>query len=403
MDSPCGNGSVEPPERCDDGNSVAGDACHPACVPSSEPLWTATHDAPDHQDDRAFDVAVDPERDAFYVTGYTTTLTASGTQQDLLVERRSLATGALVWSMPIDSGHGDDRGEELLVLADGAIVVVGEVATATGLTDAVVLLLRDSGYEAWRDTIDLAGFTDKAAGVAIDAAGRIVVGGKAGTEEGTPQAWLRWYAADRSRVDHEIIEAQPRSNEIIDVIADREGVQVTGYRTPEEGQALWTARYDGDGTLQWEHLATDGGSGSHTRGVGQAYDPRGGSAVAGVVARDIFVQRFAADGSPLDPIAVSGSAGVHDEAADVVFLPDGSFLVVGFVNFQNDDGPGGDLWMRHHTRDGQELWTREIDGPGRNLDKALAVELADDFTAVVVGYVTVPGQSRDLWLGRFVL
>jgi hypothetical protein len=94
---------------------------------------------------------------------------------------------------------------------------------------------------------------------------------------------------------------------------------------------------------------------------------------------------------------------MHDEAADVAFAPDGSYIVAGFIDFATDGFATADAWVRKYAPDGTEEWTDTYDGPAHEIDKALAIAVTDDYSAIVVGYETVPGQARDVWMRRYAL
>jgi hypothetical protein len=137
--------------------------------------------------------------------------------------------------------------------------------------------------------------------------------------------------------------------------------------------------------------------------VGQDFDPRGGSAIGGVIGNDVLVQRYDDAGMPTTSIVIDGPDGAHDEAADVAFSPDGSFVVVGLLDFRTEGFATSDAWIVRYTADEQELWSDRFQGAAKEIDKALGVVVLDDLSAVVVGYETVPGQSRDVWLRRYAL
>src|SRR5690606_23029327 len=56
----CGDGQLDGPESCDDGDGVDGNGCNNDCNESGQPLWTVTYDHPSHDSDTASGVALMP-------------------------------------------------------------------------------------------------------------------------------------------------------------------------------------------------------------------------------------------------------------------------------------------------------------------------------------------------------
>lgn len=403
--SVCGNGIVDEREACDDGNRIAGDGCHPHCVLPGTVLWTLTYDAPLHSEDKAFGVAVDAERASFYVAGFATVM---GEGKDILLQRRWIETGELVWSRTHGGdAHLDDLGEHVAIAPDGDPVIVGiEVTQARG-GDIWVRRYDPEGEERWTVTEDI-GPEDHAQGATVTPSGHIVVVGSIAVDRGDgvdTDAWLRRYDAAGAPLGEAVIRGSAGTGDVaIDTISDGDGFVVTGNLGDAVGeQQVWTASYGPDDLLRWEDLATQDPVGNAARGVGVAIDPTGGPATAGVLSNDIWLQRYDAAGTPGLKITVAGTGDRHDEAADIAFTGDGRFILVGFQNFATTGFATGDVWVRMYDPDGTELWTDIYDGPSEEIDKALAVELTDDHSAIVVGYETVPGQSRDAWMRRYAL
>ncbi|HET6582615.1 MAG TPA: hypothetical protein VFG69_04195, partial [Nannocystaceae bacterium] len=126
-------------------------------------------------------------------------------------------------------------------------------------------------------------------------------------------------------------------------------------------------------------------------------------ATAGVLSNDMWIRIFAPDGTPLETITEHGTTDMHDEAADVAFVADGSIVVVGFIDYATEGFATGDCYVTRIAADGTHMWTDVYDGPAHEVDKALAVELTADFSAIVTGYETVPGQARDVWIRRYAI
>ena len=392
----CGNGVIDAGETCDHGGTPDS-SCHPLCVDVGTPAWTRTYDGPFHGDDRGFGVVVDEAADAIYVAGLAA---VEGSDRDILIQRWRLATGELLWTETVEGGAlADDMGEHIDLDAKGNLIVGGMVTRPGGDEVAWLAKYDPSGAQQWVES-DPALPSDKIAGVAVAPDGRIVAVGRS-AQAGHDQAWMQWHTAEGKPDGAPAYVGEFDFSEAIDVIADADGYQVTGWVSLDPGESLvWTARYDADNEEVWEQIRP--GLGNVARGVGQAFDPMGGSAMAGVLDNDVFIARFDALGEEVQTLVEPGPGGMHDEAADVAFLPDGRFVVVGFLDFATTGFARSDAWIRAYSPDGDELWSDRFEGAAEEIDKALGVSLTQD-SAVVVGYETVPGQSRDVWLRRYAL
>ncbi len=395
-DSPvaaCGNGVLEEGESCDDGNTKAGDGCHPLCVEPYQVVWTAAYEG--ERGDRGFAVDVDTVNDAIYVVGLTETTATS--KDDLLVQRYSLRDGERAWSWSRNGEAGIDTAEHVQVDANGDIVVAGVE------TD-------DQGEHAWLARFDAAGEIlweqhdptgSKAEGVAITGDGRIAVTGRAGPL-GESQAWIQRYAPDGAAVGDPVLLglAGARSDVGADVIAvPGVGIQVTGSRY-EDTPNLWTARFDDANEMLWQDLVPDP-EGDWPRGVGQALSPLGGTIMVGTRNTDRFAQFYDDLGVPQGDSWQEGQPG-QDEVADVAFLADGRYVLVGFIGFNLSETGTADGWIRFNEADGTLIEEFPISGTGGGVDKMLAVENAPG-SIIVTGYVANENTNADLWLRRYAI
>lgn len=391
----CGNGVLEDGESCDDGNNAPDDGCHPLCVEPYEPAWTQSYNAED-RDDRGFALAVDASADAIYLCGFTSS-EAGG--RDLLVQRYGLTDGTRAWTWSSDTDAQTDTAEHLVVDDNGDVVVVGVVTNGAGTERGWVAKFDPTGALVWEQLDPVA---SKIEGVAMADDGRIVGVGRAGSQGGS-MSWQQWYTPDGSRDGEPLLDALDAAGDSrgVDVITvPGVGVQVTGVIVDNGVPNLWTARYDNLGAQLWEHLVPDP-DGDVPRGVGQALNPLGGSAIAGVRDTDIFVQFYDDTGAPATEPFTQGAGG-QDEAADIAFLDDGRYVVVGFLGFNLQETGTADGWIRFNEPDGTEIRTYPVSGTGGGIDKVLAVDVAP-YSVIVTGYVKNEGTDIDLWLRRYAI
>ncbi|MEM6294419.1 MAG: DUF4215 domain-containing protein [Myxococcota bacterium] len=392
----CGNGIVEDGEQCDDGNDVPGDGCHPLCVEPYQPAWTQDYNEADGED-RGFAVDVDAQRGAIYVVGLTETTDTSG--NDLLVQRYSLSSGALSWTWSRDAAQGTDTAEQVAIDAVGNAVVGGVETDEVGVEHAWLAAFSPDGTMQWERRDDVGA---KAEGIAVGDDGRIVASGRTGTL-GTSSAWHQWYQADGTPDAEPVLLGNPDADSDggVDVIAvPGVGVQITGYRTVEGVANLWTTRFDGGGGMLWEHLIPDP-EGDLPRGVGQALSPLGGTAIVGTRNTNRFVQFYDDDGVPVGEGWEEGEPG-QDEVADIAFLDDGRYVLVGFIGFNLSSTGTADGWIRFNDPDGTLIDQFPVSGTGGGVDKLLAVENAPH-SVIVTGYVKNEDTDIDLWLRRYAI
>jgi cysteine-rich repeat protein len=404
----CGNGVVEELEDCDDHNTVGGDACPALCVGPGTMLWQVTWDGPAHSEDKGYGIVIDEAGASFYVAGFATEEVDEG--QDILLQKRWIEDGSLRWSRTARSdGRGNDNGENVALDLDGNPVIVGVAIGEATDGDLFVRKYDPDGNELWSWVHDEQGLFDRAQGVGVTSTGGIVVVGNVSVMRDAgafdSEVWMQPFAADGTPMGAPIVRGTVGlDDEAVDADGDADGWLVTGRVEGQTGElGVWTARYDRDGMLRWEESAGMDPLGYEQRGVGMGLDPMGGSATAGVLADDIWVRRYDAFGTPGWTFTLNGPQSLHDEAADVGFAADGSYVVVGFVDFATDGFASADTWVRVFEPDGTERWTDVYDGPAHEIDKALAVTVDSKGSALVTGYQTVPGQARDVWMRRYAM
>jgi hypothetical protein len=266
------------------------------------------------------------------------------------------------------------------------------------------------GGELWTTTHDDQGGIERGDGVAITTDGDIAVVGSAAIDRGggmlDADVWVGRYDRMGNPRGAPVLHGNPGVEDHgLDALADGDDLLATGRMTDTtDGEyRVWTARYGADDVLVWEDLARADLIGNEPRGVGLGCNDLSTCATAGVLSNDIWVRVYDPSGAPVTTITEHGEAEMHDEAADVAFVGDGSIVVVGFVDYATEGFATGDCYITRVAADGTHVWTDLYDGPAHEVDKALAVELTDDRSAIVAGYETVPGQGRDVWIRRYAI
>lgn len=404
----CGNGMIDGLEDCDDGEAQGMGSCPALCAQSGTMLWQVTWDGPAHSEDKAYGLAIDDASASFYLAGFVTEDTAEG--QDILLQKRWIEDGSLQWSRTArGDGHGNDNGENVAIDQDGNPVLAAIAINEATDGDLFLRKYDPDGNELWSFVHDEQAQFDRMQGVAVTSTNTIVAVGNVSVvrDDSTidSEVWMQRFDGSGTPIGTPLVRGDVGlGDEAVDADGDADGVLVTGRVAHESGVlGLWTARYDRELVLRWEDVEIADPIGDETRGVGMGLDPMGGSATAGVLSNDIWVHRYDAFGVHGWMFTLDGPKMIHDEAADVAFAADGSFVVVGFTDFATDGFASADCWIRVFEPDGTERWTDTYDGPAHEIDKVLAVVVDARGSAIMAGYHTVPGQARDVWMRRYAM
>ena len=171
--------------------------------PDGREVWTRQFGT--SEDDVAVAVALDPSGNVLVVGATHGDLAGESAGDSDAFVRKYDALGTELWTRQFGSGHGD-RASGVAVDAAGNVVVVGSAggsltggAPAAGDGGAFVRTYDALGTELWTRQFG-SGHGDRASGVAVDAAGNVVVAGStmgslAGTNLGGADAYVRTYDA----------------------------------------------------------------------------------------------------------------------------------------------------------------------------------------------------------------
>ncbi len=411
----CGDGTMDADEACDGGGSSV---CNPRrCVVPGTIVWEQIYDGPGDGSDRGHTLAVDAGGASFYIGGMTVTDPTRGT--DVVVQRRAVATGELEWTWTESHSELADEARDLAVTADGSLVVIGTVVDAGD--DLWMAKFEPDELDAtepeptWELVHDHAGGEDRGQGVAVMPDGTLVgVGWAAADDEDA--LFVRVGDDGELRAARAVdLSNGAGTDHLLDVVAAGDDVIVTGYRRDGAADAynVVTARYDPDFAEVTAAMLDPPNSGNANRGIRIATAMDGAIAVAGSLTDNRCVWRHA-DSATLAFIGTQqwGDAELHDEATDIAFHDDGSYVVVGIVDFRNGGTPDDESdddstwWVAMHEPNGDARWATSdagfVDPPGA--DRALAVVVVDEL-AIVTGYLVtdVDTGGKAIWTVAYAL
>lgn len=179
---------------------------------------------------------------------------------------------------------------------------------------------------------------------------------------------------------------------------------VVGYvRSDVGGPTLsWRRKFSAIGGMLATQTHAGPGTGSNQfRGV--VVDDDANVYVAGyenvpTEAANAWIRRYASDGSVTWTVTYNGPNSSSDVFQGLRRDADGNLLVVGY---HNTPLQGHDILLRKMSPAGNVLWTRTYTGSGGDHDVGWAVAPTDDGHVYAVGYVTIPGEGRNMWLGKY--
>ena len=296
----------------------------------AEVAWEALYDGPGYAISYPEDVTVDATGN-LYVTGF-----LSLWPENLFVAAYD-ADGAERWTVYASPG----RGYAIAVDALGNVYASGCDYSLSGQgADMITVKFAPDGTEIWRARYSgPADGDDRAAALAVDAAGYVYVAGSS--------------AGEGSDLD------------------------ITTVKYAPDGAEQWVARYNGPGN------AVDYSTGILSDALGSIYVV--GTSEGAGTGRDICTVKYAPDGTELWVARYDGPAGGNDTGWALSLDEDQNVLVAGT---SAGESTFADYATVKYAPDGTELWVARYDGPGVSSDEAQAVVVDG------IGNVIVTGESR---------
>jgi len=276
----------------------------------------------------------------------------------------------------------------------------GQIFTAACKADGkVVVKAFDQNLNSdWNRTLYSGKNNDRveANGIAVDESGDVVVAGAMNTSS---QGLNHWLAKLSGTNGNTVFDFRPGGD-----TADTYWRGVTTgpgnliYTTGNHTSGLFgvvqilTGRFDSSGTGEWEHMFGDSDA-PDDAGNAIALDASGNKFVAGFAGtaaegRNAVLLRYSSTGILYNYVAFNGASNGDDEILDIVVDPDGSIYAVGYETVA---GQGKNIWVRKYDANFNPVWTRTHDG-GVGDDVATSAAIHGD-QLVVAGYETVAGGA----------
>jgi cysteine-rich repeat protein len=402
----CGDGTIEGDEECDDGNTEDGDFCASDCTLPVTEAWTVTHDGDDHGRDQASAVVLDGD-DNIYVLGREFVDGENGNLWLRVLD----PDGATLWTYTYAGEAGElDGGADLAWHPSGDLIVVGWETVTDQEDDILVMRLsnEDPPTVVWKDVYsgpDAA--ADSAGAVAVDTDGNVYVIGSEDVPDEDDNLWLRMYDPDGLEQWTETHNgADNRNDRGAGVALDASGNIFAAGATYVEGEGNngWLRMYDATPAEVW---TIENSVGAENQGM---------NAVMVDSAGDVVVAGYASDGSTganawlrkLDPSDGSeiwtdtfdGAASQSDSIYEIALDANDDILCAGITTTSGDAGL--DMLVRKVGSDGTPKWAATHAGEAAFDDIAADVAVDSEDNVIVVGYETVLGQDRDVFVRKYV-
>jgi cysteine-rich repeat protein len=399
----CGDGNVDEGEECDDGNTDDGDYCNSECQFPVTETWTVTHSGDAGGADSASAVIMDAE-DNIYVVGRET---VSGEALNFWL-RKLDSDGTTVWEFLYNGAAGlSEAGTDLAWHPSGDLLLVGWEDAAADDSEIVVMRMTnaDPPVEVWKDMYSGPNAEDdSASGVTADSDGNVYVAGSERVLDEFSNLWVRQYDADGVAQWTETHNGDAsRSDWGSEVVVDTDGnVYVGGTETSSAvDNDAWLRKYDSTPSELW----TIGNGGTYEQGINAlALDSAGDLVVVGYddegAGPDVWVRKLAvADGATIWTQTYNGPANSSDSGYDVVVDDDDNIYIAGR---DSKDGQQGNVWLCKYDSEGNAQWIASYNNEETNLDDAATgIALDSERNVIAVGYETVLGENRNIWIRKY--
>ena len=372
-------------------------------------IWEVRYNGPGNDADSSLAVTVDASGNVI-VTGQSTGV---GTNRDYYTAKYTAANGALVWEKRFNgSANALDSAIDVAVDAAGNVFVTGEVRYVSSNPDYhTVKYAAANGAVLWEKRYNNGNLFDYARALAVDGAGNVIVTGYSYSGTSAADYYTVKYAATDGAEVWAVRYTSPEShNDIpIGVAVDAAGnVVVTGSSFEVASQFDgYTAKYAAaNGALLWEKRYNNPGS-SYDDVSGLALDASGNVVITGDSQTRggpdfMFLVKYSAVNGSMAwekrvpaPATQDGSARGRAVAVD----DSGNVIVTGELVLSSVNR---DFYTaKHASANGSLLWEVRQGkvGSGQDLGRAVTVDGAGNI--IVTGSSQGSGTDRDFYTAKY--
>lgn len=398
----CGDGQVDPPELCDDGDDVDGNGCNGDCAPSGQLVWSTSYAGALGLGDEGLGCDVDGTG-SIYVVGLTA---LSAADEDLWL-RKYAAAGEVLWTQGYaGSAKLKDQGRAVVVDAAELVYAAGFANVLMQDNNVLVRKYAADGMPVWTKSFNGAAMLgDIASAAVLTPGGDLLVGGASSVAGAGNDTWLRKYSPAGAVLWTRGYAGAGKGNDETNALAVTEDgayFYAAGTETVVgEGRNLWLGKYDIDGNLLWSRQYNGGASKDDYLHAAVAMAD-GGAVVCGYetslgIPWSSFLRRYDANGLVVWTEVDPGPEELGALCYGLDLASNGDLLLAGAAI----SGATREPRLRRLGPDGTPLWSTLVVGAGNGASQARCVRQAPDGTVVAVGGQDDGVDGRDAWIGRF--
>lgn len=380
----CGDGNVQDGvEDCDDGNADDTDACTSSCVAAAcgDGFVQADEECDDGEDNGNARACKSDCTAAFCGDG---TVHAGEEQCDDANDNNNDGCNELCTFTDCGDGFWNP---EINEVCDDGLGSLGDACNDDCLT-----------WGLWTETFNGAGSSnDLIYGVGFDSGGNPVAAGVTFASNGDgDDIWVRKYDTAGGEIWTRTVHSLTSDIGYGVAVAANDDVFVVGsVFTQSDNRDIWLGRFASNGTPGFTRTV-NGSDDDADEGLGIAIDSAGNLGVVGYVTqgsdRQIFIRKYNPAGSTLWTVIESGGG----EARGVTFDNANNLVATGYV-----DAGGENVWVGKYNSSGTEQWTRTHAGPAGGSDRGEGVAADGDGNIFAVGFESVAAEDNNAWIRKY--
>lgn len=317
--------------------------------------WSQTYDSATHSHDAAHGVAGTPAGEVVVIGYERRADLAEG--RNILIKKYDSAGRQTWWDSYNSGSDSDDRGKDVAIGADGAMIAAGYAASLTTTSTGWIRKYSASGAEQWTATFNKSGTAEtRFEGVAVDKATQAIYLAGACRVGSYWDGLLVKYTDAGTLVWSVTYDGAAKVNdEFFDVAVDGEGsVLITGYcGMASNNFDILVAKYSPGGAPIWQKTYGCAPSGDDYRdcGYGIASDEGNNVYVAGILMENSagslidssrWVRKYSPSGAYVSWTAIYKRGDEDDAGLDLALGGDGALYVAGW-SYVYDAYKGKDL------------------------------------------------------------
>jgi uncharacterized delta-60 repeat protein len=348
--------------------------------------WVRRYNGPGNGIDSAFAIVSDNAGNV-YITG-----TSSGTSLDYATIKYSLS-GVQQWVSRYNGpGNGLDIARAITIDTLDNVYVTGRSVITTNTYDFATIKYNAAGETLWTRHFHGPQSFDYASCITVDASGNVYVSGNSYATSSEWNIAIVKYNSLGDTIWTRRYNGPANLTDIVNAMAiDASGnVYITGYTYTSSVNYYdyLTIKYNSSGDTVWTRRYNGAASSSSDYAYALAVDGSGNVYVTGAInvsgtTYDYGTIKYNANGDTVWLRTYNGPGNNVDRALAMAIDASGNVYVTGY---SNGGGTSYDYLTIKYNSAGQELWTQRYIGPGYGTDVADAIKLDASGNIYITGY-----------------